>query len=130
MKIHGFSLIELMIVIIIIGILSTIAIPSYQIYIHRARFAEVISTTALYKTAVALALQEGEKREDLNTGTHGIPDSPEKTKNLQSLVVKNGIITATGTPAIDETTYILTPNNDGTEWTMSGSCLTNGLCRS
>jgi prepilin-type N-terminal cleavage/methylation domain-containing protein len=124
----GFTLIELMIVIAIIGILTVIAIPSYQNYTQRARFAEVITTADIYKTAVALALQEGNNMNELITGKNGIPSEAKHTKNLASIKVENGIITATGSELTDNTTYILKPNNDGTVWTISGSCLKNGLC--
>jgi type IV pilus assembly protein PilA len=124
----GFSLIELMIVITIIGILTAIAIPSYQNYIQRARFAEVISTAALFKTAVSIALQQGVPLSELSNGINGIPVEPKNTKNLEGIKVENGKITATGTELVDNATYILQPNHDGSEWTISGSCLRNGLC--
>lgn len=124
----GFSLIELMIVITIMSILSIIAIPSYQIYTQRARFVEVINAVDIYKTAVALALQEGTNKTDLNNGSNGIPDPPKATKNLATVTVQAGVITATGTALVNNATYVLTPNEDGSEWTVSGSCLVNGLC--
>jgi len=124
----GFSLIELMIVVSIIGILATIAIPSYQNYTKRARFAEVISSADVFKTAVALALQQGMPTEKLTTGSNGIPDSPKHTKNLESITVKDGIITSLGTELVNYATYILQPNNDGSVFTVSGTCLKNGFC--
>jgi type IV pilus assembly protein PilA len=123
----GFSLIELMIVIAIIGILAVIAIPSYQSYTERARFVEVISATELFKSAVALALQEGISATELANGTHGIPQTPKTTKNLAAIKVENGIITATGTELVSNATYILKPKTDGT-WSISGSCRKLGLC--
>lgn len=126
----GFSLIELMIVVAIIGILTVIAIPSYQNYTKRARFAEVIASTEPFKTAVSLAIQEGIPSSELNSGVHGIPLSPKQpTHNLQSINVKNGVITATATKLVNELTYILTPpGEDEIKWSVSGSCVSAGLC--
>ena len=124
----GFSLIELMIVVTIIGILASIAIPSYQNYARRARFAEVISATEVFKTAVSIALQQGITLTELSNDKNGIPPAPSSTKNLASIQVKNGIITSTGTSLLEDATYVLQPNADGSQWSVSGSCLTLGFC--
>ena len=126
----GFTLLELLIAIAIVGILSAIALPTYRHYTERARFSGVIIAAEPFRTAVSIALQEGDTKPNLNTGENGIPEAPSADKNLASLAVKKGIITAKSTKAAGGYTYILTPNDDGTQWVTSGSCVKAGLCKS
>ncbi len=124
----GFSLIELMIVVSIISILSMLALPSYEAYTKRARFSEVLSSVDVYKTAVTLDLQSGIEKALLSTGVEGIPSAPAPTQNLASLRVDQGIITAISTNAAGAASLILKPNDDGTQWSLKGTCITQGLC--
>ena len=55
-KQQGFTLIELMIVVAIIGILAAVALPAYQTYTQRARFSEVVLATTPYKSAFEVEL--------------------------------------------------------------------------
>jgi len=127
--IRAFTLIELLIVIAIISILAAISLPSYQHYTRRARFTEVILATLPYKTAIAIALQEGEPIETLNAGSNGIPLPPQPTENLSSLNVEQGVITATATQTAGGFTYVVSPDANGSIWTVEGTCLDAGLCK-
>ena len=56
---HGFTLVELMVVIAIIGILSAIALPQYQNYLARTQVTRAMNETGALRTAVEICLSEG-----------------------------------------------------------------------
>ena len=129
----GFTLIELMIVIAIIGILAAVALPAYQQYTKRAKFSEVVAAVTPYKQAVELRIQKGglTTLTGLNHATNGIPAAAAANGGVVSKVeVANGVITATGTGDVDDATFVLTPSGFEAPitWAATGTCDTKGLC--
>ncbi|MYM71248.1 prepilin-type N-terminal cleavage/methylation domain-containing protein [Duganella sp. FT134W] len=93
----GFTLIELMIVVAIIGILAAVAIPQYSDYTAKAKASSAVASVDALKTAVGLCIQEagGDAANCSTTNANaGIP-AFVPTKELASATVAAGIITAT-----------------------------------
>ncbi|HEZ6469254.1 TPA: pilin [Neisseria meningitidis] len=90
----GFTLIELMIVIAIVGILAAVALPAYQDYTARAQVSEAILLAEGQKSAVTeYYLNHGEWPKN-NTSAGVASSSTIKGKYVQSVTVANGVITA------------------------------------
>ncbi|EMS5920263.1 pilin [Neisseria gonorrhoeae] len=90
----GFTLIELMIVIAIVGILAAVALPAYQDYTARAQVSEAILLAEGQKSAVTeYYLNHGEWPK--NNDEAGVASSGEiKGKYVESVTVTNGVVTA------------------------------------
>ncbi|MEN0663335.1 pilin [Neisseria meningitidis] len=91
----GFTLIELMIVIAIVGILAAVALPAYQDYTARAQVSEAILLAEGQKSAVTeYYLNHGEW--PANNSDAGVASASDiKGKYVQSVTVANGVVTAT-----------------------------------
>lgn len=137
----GFTLIELMIVVAIIGILAAVAIPSYQNYTMKAKYTEVVQATAPFKLAVEGCFQELQAIASCGTpGANGIPADGGATGKVTSVTTTaNGVITVTGDSATfggTAYTYILTPTaaaagaagSQNLTWGKTGTCVAKAIC--
>jgi len=130
----GFTIIELLIVIAIVGILAIIAVPAYLSYTNKAYFAEVVQATGPFKLAVEACYQSqggGAAVANCGNGSNGVPAAPAASGNVASVTTTGaGVITATGQNKAPANTYILTPvpTNNVLVWTATGTCQAAGVC--
>jgi type IV pilus assembly protein PilA len=143
---QGFTLIELMISVAIVGILASVALPSYQNYTRKAKFSEVVIATAPAKAAVEACAQATNALTSCNAGgLQGMPaDIATAVGNLATLTTAAaGLITATAITinGLNGETYILTPaytaltagvaptaTSGKVTWTITGTCIVSQLC--
>ena len=137
----GFTLIELMIVVAIIGILAAIAVPQYQTYTRKAKFTEVVQAAEGFKSAVEICIQN---RPDPtvttvtgcgNGGTGGVGAAPSAfpsgTRVSSVTVADNGDITAVGTTEVGGYNFVMKPvvAAGGIGWnTSTSTCKGAGIC--
>ncbi|MFC3624694.1 pilin [Vogesella amnigena] len=117
---QGFTLIELMIVVAIIGILAAIAIPAYQDYTKRAHVSEGLQLAGAAKTGVAEYYSSNGVWPANNTSA-GLADSPSGNA-VSSVVVTDGVITITYNEKVAVSAAItLTPDpvSGSIKWTCA-----------
>ena len=135
----GFTLIELMIVVAIVGILAAVALPAYQNYSKKAKFSEVLAAATGVKTAIEICFQTNGPSATPNMSTcdtegeidYTLTDAEVGAYVTDVAITGNtAVITATAvsTNGLSGETVTFTPTISGNGLTWASSCSDTDLC--
>lgn len=120
---RGFTMVELMIVVSIIGILAAIALPAYQDYSVRGRVTELVLMAASSKVVVTENIASRNNVIDASS-CGGVNTAVAGTSNTASIACASGVLTITGTTAARNAVVIFTPSVS-TDGAVAWTCSTN-----
>jgi type IV pilus assembly protein PilA len=123
----GFTLIELMIVVAIIGILAAIAIPAYQDYTAKAKIVEAASLASISKEALVIAYHSGTLDVTTDNTALGLAAPASITSKYVTSVTAVGTSTSSGTVSLVMQNTGL-PSVDGQTLVYSITCVASARC--
>ena len=128
----GFTLIELMIVVAIIGVLAGLALPAYSNYTKKAKFAEVVTAGSAVKSSMDLCFQMEGTIAECNDWTKIKRTEASVTGGVNvasaTIAAANGLITVTGAATVNSATYKLTPVALSGRLTWTAACSNDDFC--